>query len=63
MKRWLRGNGHVEFLPEPDWRSTPGQDARESAPRRSILRELLDEADAERLEVEPGRWFLPGTPP
>jgi hypothetical protein len=29
---------------------------------RSILRELLGE-DADRFEVAPGRWYLPGSPP
>jgi hypothetical protein len=29
----------------------------------SIMRLLLSDDDAERLEIEPGRWYLPGTPP
>lgn len=29
---------------------------------RSVMRELLGD-DADRFEVAPGRWYLPGTPP
>ncbi|MEV0902882.1 hypothetical protein [Actinoplanes sp. NPDC049802] len=29
----------------------------------SIMRLLLAKDDAERLEITPGRWYLPGTPP
>jgi hypothetical protein len=29
----------------------------------SIMRLLMSDEDAERLEIEPGRWYLPGTPP
>lgn len=29
---------------------------------RSIMRELLGD-DADRYEIAPGRWYLPGTPP
>jgi hypothetical protein len=29
----------------------------------SIMRLLLSDEDAERLEVAPGQWYLPGTPP
>jgi len=31
-------------------------------PERSVMRELLGD-DADRYEVAPGRWYLPGTPP
>jgi len=32
-------------------------------PERSVMRELLGHADADRFEIAPGRWYLPGTPP
>lgn len=35
--------------------------------QRSILRELLAASmapeDVDRLEISPGQWYLPGTPP
>lgn len=31
-------------------------------PERSMMREMLGD-DADRFEVAPGRWYLPGTPP
>jgi hypothetical protein len=34
----------------------------EEPEQRSIMRELLGD-DADRYEVAPGRWYLPGTPP
>ncbi|MEU4156424.1 hypothetical protein [Actinoplanes sp. NPDC026670] len=32
-------------------------------PQPSIMRQLLSCEDAERLEIAPGQWYLPGTPP
>lgn len=29
----------------------------------SIMRQLLAPEDAERLEIAPGQWYLPGCPP
>jgi len=31
--------------------------------RRSIMAELLTAQETMALQLEPGRWFLPGTPP
>ncbi|BCJ53394.1 hypothetical protein Asp14428_48690 [Actinoplanes sp. NBRC 14428] len=31
--------------------------------RRSIMAELLTAQQANAFQLEPGRWFLPGTPP
>lgn len=31
-------------------------------PERSVMRELIGD-DADRYEVAPGRWYLPGAPP
>ena len=30
---------------------------------RSVMAELLTTEEAERLEIQPGRWLLPGAPP
>jgi len=35
----------------------------EQDPQPSIMRLLLTDDEAERLEIAPGQWYLPGTPP
>jgi hypothetical protein len=37
--------------------------AERNPPERSVMRELLGEEAADRHEIAPGRWYLPGTPP
>jgi uncharacterized protein YjgD (DUF1641 family) len=37
--------------------------ARREVGERSIMRELLDPDEADRLEISPGRWLLQGPPP
>ncbi|GIE79080.1 hypothetical protein Aph02nite_50300 [Actinoplanes philippinensis] len=32
-------------------------------PQPSIMRLLLPPDEVERLEIAPGQWYLPGTPP
>ncbi|WP_170047626.1 hypothetical protein [Couchioplanes caeruleus] len=30
---------------------------------RSVMAELLSEDEVQRLQLQPGRWLLPGIPP
>ncbi|WP_430783912.1 hypothetical protein [Actinoplanes sp. G11-F43] len=67
MKRWLRAGGEVEFADhgESDWKMVL---YRERTEHISLLKELLvgngmDPTLINDLEIAPGRWFLPGTPP
>jgi hypothetical protein len=57
--RWWEAGlpGHDE---DTELRSSP-QSPEDEQP--SIMRLLLSHEDAERLEVAPGQWYLPGTPP
>ena len=64
IKFWLRGpadDPHVEIVGHWNayWRSGHFSQRTE----RSIMAELLTAEEAAALQVEPGRWFLPGTPP
>lgn len=64
FKFWLRGpadDPQVEVIGEHSWywQSSHYSERRD----RSIMRELMTEEESERLQMEPGRWFLPGTPP
>ncbi len=62
MKRWLRVNGQVEFIPDGGLYEGPGH-RRGRPDRRSVMRELLTSEQAAEFEIEPGLWLLPGTPP
>ena len=60
FKIWLRGPGAdgepiVELIGE--------QNGDRRRTERSIMAELLPADEARRLEVDEGRWYLPGTPP
>lgn len=61
MRWWEAG------LPGNDRDAVPTEDQQADDGRRSILRDLLSAtmapADVDRLEVSPGQWYLPGTPP
>jgi hypothetical protein len=64
IKFWLRGpadNPQVEIVGHWHGDRRPGHFSQR--PERSIMAELLTAQEAAALQVEPGRWLLPGTPP
>jgi hypothetical protein len=64
FKIWLRGpadHPRIEIIGAEDWyRHTAHFSQRE---QRSVMAELLTPQEAEDLQISPGRWLLPGTPP
>lgn len=68
MKTWLRTGGQVEIIGNEGWYWRSGhfsqRPERVMFPgRRSVIRELLTEEEADLFELSPGVWLLPGTPP
>ncbi|GIE46429.1 hypothetical protein [Actinoplanes lobatus] len=57
MRWWEAG------LPGDDEATGQDRTVESDDERPSIMRQMLPPEDVERLEIEPGRWYLPGIPP
>ncbi|ROP32824.1 hypothetical protein EDD30_5773 [Couchioplanes caeruleus] len=64
FKMWLRNPGsdpQVEIIGDSAWYWRSGHFSQRI--ERSVMAELLSEDEVQRLQLQPGRWLLPGIPP
>jgi len=64
FKFWLRGpadDPRVELIGEEGWYWRSGHFSQRE--ERSVMAELLTAQEVKNLQLQPGRWLLPGTPP
>jgi hypothetical protein len=64
FKIWLRGpadDPRVELIGDEEWQRRSGHFSQRE--ERSVMAELLTPQEVKDLQIQHGRWFLPGTPP